>query len=55
MRIALVMALYHRQSIQAWILLANSQEWRDESRHEVQKLPVLPVADVKACKSSLAY
>jgi hypothetical protein len=55
MRITLVMALHHRQSIQAWILLVNSQGWCNGSLHEVQRLPVLPEVDIKAFKSSSAY
>jgi hypothetical protein len=55
MRIILLMALHHRQSIHAWILLANSQGWHNGSCHKVQRLPVLPKANIEACKSSLTY
>jgi hypothetical protein len=35
MRVTLIMMLDHRESVQAWIMLANSKGWRDGGRKEV--------------------
>jgi hypothetical protein len=55
MQITLIMTLYHRKSIQTWVLLADNQVRHDGNHHRVQRLLVLPEANSKACKSSSAY